>query len=211
MLGWRHSGFSVHNQVRVPAEDLEGHKKLAGYMLRAPMSLEKMRYDAETGSVIYRSKMHLGLKRNFQVMPGAQWLELLCRHIPDRYEHLVRYVGWYSNRARGERAKARKDQDAPTTCASPIEPVSEFATRARAAGARLIRKVYEADPLECPKCHGPMRVIALINDPPVVRRILEHLGRWQPEAMERSPPVLSEAWPVNSVLPMTYHPVPDIA
>ena len=50
--------------------------------------------------------MHAGLKRNFQVMPGAEWLELLCKHIPDRYEHLVRYVGWYSNRARGERAKA---------------------------------------------------------------------------------------------------------
>ncbi len=93
MLGWRHSGFSVHNQVRVAAQDAEGRKKLAGYMLRAPMSLEKMSYDAETGTVIYRSKMHLGLKRNFQVMPGAEWLELLCRHIPDRYEHLVRYVG----------------------------------------------------------------------------------------------------------------------
>ena len=50
--------------------------------------------------------MHAGLKRNFQVMPGTQWLELLCKHIPDRYEHLVRYVGWYSNRARGERSKA---------------------------------------------------------------------------------------------------------
>jgi len=49
--------------------------------------------------------MHLGLKRNFQLLPGAEWLELLCRHIPDRYEHLVRYVGWYSNRVRGERAK----------------------------------------------------------------------------------------------------------
>src|SRR3989337_1769240 len=47
-------------------------------------ALEKMRYDAATGSVIYRSKMHLGLKRNFQVMPGAAWLELLCKHIPDR-------------------------------------------------------------------------------------------------------------------------------
>jgi hypothetical protein len=81
-------------------------------MLRAPMSLEKMTYDPQTGSVIYRSKMHLGLKRNFQVMPGAEWLELLCRHIPDRYEHLVRYVGWYSNRARGERAKALKVRDA---------------------------------------------------------------------------------------------------
>jgi hypothetical protein len=29
----------------------------------APMSLEKMIYDADTGTVIYRSKMHLGLKR----------------------------------------------------------------------------------------------------------------------------------------------------
>ena len=180
-------------------------------MLRAPMSLEKMTYDAQTGTVIYRSKMHLGLKRNFQVMPGAQWLELLLRHVPDRYEHLVRYVGWYSNRARGERAKTPKGQDAPATCASPIEPVSEFAACAKSAWARLVRKLYESDPLECPKCKGPMRVIALINDPPVVRRILEHLALWQPEAMERSPPAPPEAWPLNRVLPMTYHAVPDIA
>ena len=96
MLGWRYcGGFSAHNQVRVI--DREGRIKLAGYMIRAPMSLEKMTYDAATGTVIYRSKMHAGLKRNFQVMPGAQWLELLCKHLPDRHEHLVRYVGWYSD------------------------------------------------------------------------------------------------------------------
>jgi hypothetical protein len=51
-----------------------GAQELAGYMLRASMSLQKMTYDAATGTVIYRSKMHAGLKRNFQVMPGAQWL-----------------------------------------------------------------------------------------------------------------------------------------
>ena len=33
----------------------------------------------------------------------AEWLELLCRHIPDRNEHLVCYVGWNSNRARSDR------------------------------------------------------------------------------------------------------------
>jgi len=37
------------------------------------MSLEKMSYDAATGTVIYRSKMHASLKRNFQVMSGAAW------------------------------------------------------------------------------------------------------------------------------------------
>jgi len=93
MLAWRHSGFSVHNQVRVAAGDAEGRKSLAGYMLRAPFSLEKTTYDAASGTVIYRSKLHATLKRNFQVMPGAQWLELLCKHIPDRHEHMVRYYG----------------------------------------------------------------------------------------------------------------------
>jgi hypothetical protein len=77
------------------------------------------------------------------------------------------------------------------------------------AGARLIRKVYEVDPLECPKCKGPMRVIALIDDPHVVRRILEHLGRWAPEPAERGPP--APDWPRNAVVPLTYHAVPDIA
>ena len=108
--------------------------KLAGYMIRAPMSLEKMTYDAATGTVIYRSKMHLGLKRNFQVMPGAEWLELLRKHIPDRHEHLVRYLGWYSNRARGERAKALKAHQPAKTPPAAEAALSEFATRAKALG-----------------------------------------------------------------------------
>jgi hypothetical protein len=77
--------------------------------------------------------------------------------------------------------------------------------------ARLIRKVYEADPLECPKCKGPLRVIALIEDPAVVRAILTHLGRWQPKAVERAPPVPPGAWPAHASLPLAYHPLPDVA
>jgi hypothetical protein len=84
--------------------------------------------------------------------------------------------------------------------------------RAKAAWARLIHNVYEADALKCPKCKGgAMRVIALIEDPGVIRRILEHVGRWAPQAMERSPPLDFAGWPPYASLPPTYHPVPDIA
>ena len=38
----------------------------------------------------------LAPKRNFQVMAGAEWLKLLCKLNPDRYEQLVRYCSWYS-------------------------------------------------------------------------------------------------------------------
>jgi hypothetical protein len=96
MLAWRHGGFSAHNDVRVAAEDAEGRKRLAGYMLRAPMSLEKITYDAVTSMVIHRSKMHADLMRNFQVMPGAAWLALLCKHISARRNRgrMNSHIGW---------------------------------------------------------------------------------------------------------------------
>jgi hypothetical protein len=56
-----------------------------------------------------------------------------------------------------------------------------------------------------------MRVIALIDDPGVVRRILDHLGHWAPEATGRGPPVPHPEWPANAVISLTYHAVPDIA
>jgi len=207
---WRHTGFSVHNGVRV--RDARERKNLAQYMLRAPFSLEKMRYDARTGTVIYRSHMHKTLKRNFQVIPGVQWLELLCSHIPDRFERLVRYAGWYSTRCRGKRARSGP---APVKADSvPLDEIGD-AIQARSTWAPLIHKVFEVNPLECPRCKGPMRVIALLDQPGVVRRILEHLHLWLPDEMSgpaRGPPAFdceSEAGEPEPTL--TYHPVPDIA
>ena len=40
------------------------------------------------------------------------------------------------------------------------EPSTEFAPRAKAAWARLIRKICEADPLKCSTWQGTMRVIS---------------------------------------------------
>jgi len=73
------------------------------------------------------------------------------------------------------------------------------------------QSVYEAEPLECSKCQGPMRIIALIDDPHVVRRILDHLGRWAPEPAGPGPPAPAPERPANAVIPLTYHPLPDIA
>jgi len=208
MLAWRHTGFSAHNAVRVRARDAAGRRRLAQYMLRAPFSLEKMSYEPVSGTVIYRSRMHKTLKRNFQIMSGADWLAQLCRHIPNRFEHLVRYAGWYSNRSRGKRR--RMDGELPEIATREVD--AREAARVRSTWARLIHKVYEVDPLECPKCKGPMRVIALIDDKAVIRKILRHLGLWVPRQTPRTqigPPAHDPPGQFTPVL--TYHPVPDIA
>jgi hypothetical protein len=39
----------------------------------------------------------------------------------------------------------------------------------------MIRKVYEVDPMLCPKCGGTMKIVAFLTDYSVVDRIIEHL------------------------------------
>jgi len=55
----------------------------------------------------------------------------------------------------------------------------------RKAWARLIQKIYEVDPLTCPQCKGAMKVISVIDQPEVVKHILQHLGLWE---MQKRPP-----------------------
>jgi hypothetical protein len=42
--------------------------------------------------------------------------------------------------------------------------------------ARLIQKIYEGAPLLRPNCHGAIRIIAFIEEQPVIQIILSHLG-----------------------------------
>ena len=39
-----------------------------------------------------------------------------------------------------------------------------------------LKKVYEIDPLQCPKCGGSMKIKAFIHDPEEISRICESLG-----------------------------------
>jgi hypothetical protein len=66
---------------------------------------------------------------------------------------------------------------------------AEFARKRRRSWARLIKKVYEADPLVCPRCSSPLKIISLIDDGPVIEKILRHLKLWdRPERPPPSPP-----------------------
>lgn len=56
-----------------------------------------------------------------------------------------------------------------------MEPEAFSRGDARRRWAELIRLVYEVDPLTCPRCGGAMRVIALIQEPAVIDKILRHL------------------------------------
>jgi len=108
----------------------------------------------------------------------------MCSHVPNKGEQMVRYYGHYSNVSRGKRKKEDRDELIPSIL-EPDGSSKEF----RRNWARLIQKIYEIDPLTCPKCQAKMRIIAFIEDEEVIKKILKHLGLW--EIKQRPPPKLT--------------------
>jgi hypothetical protein len=51
-----------------------------------------------------------------------------------------------------------------------------YAASPRVDWATLLRRSFQIDVLECPKCHGRLRVVAVLTEREPVRRILAHLG-----------------------------------
>ncbi len=55
--------------------------------------------------------------------------------------------------------------------------------------SQLMRRVFALDVLECPDCHGRMRILAAIHPPAVVQKILACLG------LPPKPPPIAPALP----------------
>jgi len=70
-----------------------------------------------------------------------------------------RYYGYYSNVSRGKRQKEGLDDAIPCI----LEPQGNEKAF-RKSWSRLIQKIYETDPLVCPRCQGTMRIISFIED-----------------------------------------------
>jgi hypothetical protein len=134
------------------------------------------------------------IQRNFEVFTPCEFIAAITQHIPDKSFQFVRYYGWYSNKMRGRRSKQAAAVVQPDGKAASVIDVSEHKPRRIPSKKwrELIKKVREADPLLCPKCQKEMRIVALLDDPAVIERILRHLGLWQQGirvASGPSPPV----------------------
>ena len=151
-----------------------------------PLSQEKLLYIPASevpdgiARVIYRGK-NSSVRESFMAL---DWLARLVTHIPNKGEQLVRYYGYYSNKSRGMRKKTDTDVEMPALVESDI---SKKAFRRN--WARLIQKIYHTDPLLCPKCSGHMRIISIIEDLAIVKKILIHLNLWATK--NHDPPPIS--------------------
>jgi hypothetical protein len=194
MQNWVHPGFSVFQGEAIAPDDHQARRRVAGYMVHPPIALQRLRYRPETGQVIYYGRQRGGCgdveASPARIFPALDFLAALCTHVPDPGQQLVRYYGAFSN-ARRVSPGAAASASAPPAGGQGMQQEdsdsgAEFRREGRRSWARLIQRVYEADPLVCPRCSGPLKIISLIGDGPVIEKILRHLKLW--DRSERPPP-----------------------
>ncbi|MCG8479254.1 MAG: transposase [Spirochaetales bacterium] len=205
LLSWKHSGFSIDNSVRIL--DRSSRKNLAGYIARPPISLKKIRYEPFKEKVLFHTKYSEYFKQNVHLFDALDFLAELTQDIPSMGLQLIRLYGLYASRTKGrweqmpwvaertpegwkathQRGVAAEDLDYVPL--SDGDEEVNFPARRRAR-ALLLAKVYEVDPLVCPKYDAEMKVIAIIEDPDELKRILRHLVK-----IGRPPPGFDPDWP----------------
>ena len=177
MLAWMHSGFSVNDSVWLDQDDAPAHRRLARYCARNPVSLDRMAYDADAGSVTYSSDKPSGPTAGCHTFDALDFVALVAAQIPDKGQVLQRYYGYYSSRARGMRRKAA--QAAALPVGSPEVPLGLPEDVSMPAACRrwadLLRRIFEIDPLLCPSCGGNMRIVDFVVVPRDIDRILCHM------------------------------------
>lgn len=198
---WVNSGFSVESETRLFTK--ADREALGQYVVRGAVCLEKVSYDASADMVSWKSAEKGFYKGKVETFRGFEFMDQLTAHLPPRRVQLVRRYGIYAGRMRSgwpERAgivryapetwqkmhPEGQDQSAQEEKADGNElvPPDAWARLRRQSWARLLQKVYEVDPFLCPKCGGAMSVVAVIEDPDELRKIIE----WAQANQVRGPP-----------------------
>lgn len=176
ILSWRHTGFNVHSRVRARTKVEAEH--VGKYMVRPILALDRLLFLEREGKVGYR---HGQNGADFERMDYLEVIARVTSHIPDKGQVMVRYYGLYANAHRGKVKKAN--------CVHVVQWMIEEGPRPvpSKGWAAMIRKVYEVDPMICPRCGGRMRVVAFLTEYAVVDRIIRHLELTF--AAEKPPPV----------------------
>ena len=187
------AGFNLHAGVSVPAGDTETLERLARYVARSPVANERL-HERPDGRIALDFHHRWRDGTTGIVLDPLDLIGRLAALVPPPRQNLVRYHGAYAS-ASPLRPRVIGQPPAKVANARGLKRPKRPPSRRRLLWAELMRRVFGLDVLECPKCGGQARVVALIDEPTAIRAILRHLGlptSTLPLSPARGPPDVSE-------------------
>lgn len=188
----RGEGFDLHAGVAVAARNRGRLEQLCRYALRPAVGQDRIQRMPD-GTVVLELRRRWTDGTTHLVFDPEDLLGRLAALVPRPRINLVMYYGLFAARAAGRAAVV----PAPVVASGEAgEPPRTGERPANPGWAGWMQRSFGFEVLACPRCPGRLRLVALIHQPAVVRRILMHLGL-PPDLPvlrpSRDPPVLEWA------------------
>jgi hypothetical protein len=179
----QNNGFSLHAEVSCEANDRKKLERLCRYVARPAMANERLKL-SDGGQVVLTLKTPFRDGTTHRVMSPLALLQRLAAWVPRPRLNLIRYHGVLAPNAKW-RSQVVPPQTASQTVsadAGPAEGEALECQQEKKRGGRylswacLLRRVFDLNMETCPNCGEPVKIIAAIEDPSAIKKILTHLG-----------------------------------
>jgi ribosomal protein S27E len=172
-------GFSLHAGVAVQPHERKKLEHLCRYVARPAISEQRLALTRD-GRVRYELKTPYRDGTTHVIFEPLDFIAKLADLVPKPRVNLTRFHGVFAPNSNyrvtitpGKRGKGARTG----VNTQPTEPDDRSPMEQRAAmtWARRLKRVFNIDISECEKCKGPVKIIACIEDPIVIEKILNYL------------------------------------
>jgi len=185
------AGFSLHAGVAAKASQRDKLERLCRYIARPAIS-EKRLSLTNQGKVRYELKTPYRDGTTHVIFEPVDFIAKLAALVPKPRVNLTRFHGVFAPNSKhralvtpAKRGKGGKPEAADGQDEQP--PVQRHAAM---TWAQRLKRVFSIDVERCRICGGSARVIACIEDPVVIKKILMHL---EEKAPTRATPLLPDS------------------
>jgi NAD-dependent oxidoreductase involved in siderophore biosynthesis len=197
-------GFDLHAGLVTRAGQRDRLERLCLYALRPPLAQDRLHVSAE-GTIWLTLRRRWADGTTHLRFDPLELLERLAVLTPRPRVNLILYYGVLAPRAswRAALVPGASSHGVEVSHRESSVEADEDASRVKSSRAcayqwaELMQRTFALDVLACPRCAGRLRLVALIEQAAVVRRILRHLGlpAEVPEPRPaRAPPPQSETF-----------------
>jgi hypothetical protein len=169
------AGFSLHAGVATKANDRGKLERLCRYITRPAVSIKRLSM-TRNGRVRYELKTPWRNGTTHVVFEPLDFISRLVSLVPRPRVNLTRFHGVFAPNSKyrskvtpARRGKRKKCHSVDETDQTPAEK------RASMTWAKRLKRVFNIDIETCSKCGEDVRIIASIEDPVVIQKILAHL------------------------------------
>jgi hypothetical protein len=194
----RAGGFSLHAGIDIAPHQRPKLERLCRYVTRPPVATERMALTL-TGHVRYALKTPYRDGTTHIVLEPLDFMARLAALVPPPRMHLTRYHGVFAphSKLRAVVTPAHRGTGGPKQPATAAESATPPTPRHVAMSwARRLKRVFGIEIEDCGRCGGKLKIIASIEEPEVIAKILAHLEKIAPDQFQPELPLGARAPPV---------------